>query len=169
LDWAIWLQSHYLTHYQKKSMQARMEQLNITYLDTRWGRRSFELWCGDIIELPFAVDLLIVSSFGFDVTPMAGTVIGALSSRLDISVESLQENPEVDFIQPLSLWVSAPIGQARIGRVMCLHIPPFSINAEQIVEQAFFTLPLLEARRLPLKTVCLPVLGTGAHGLSEED
>lgn len=33
------------------------------------------------------------------------------------------------------------------------------------VQQAFRSLSMLEARGLPLKTICLPVLGTGGHGL----
>ena len=37
-----------------------------------------------------------------------------------------------------------------------------------IVQQAFRALPMLEARRFLLKTICLPVLGTGGHALTVE-
>ena len=51
---------------------------------------------------------------------------------------------------------------------MCVEIPYGGINASQIVQQAFRSLPMLEASGLPLKTICLPILGTGGHGLTIE-
>jgi hypothetical protein len=41
-------------------------------------------------------------------------------------------------------------------------------GATKIVQQAFRILPMLEAHGLVLKTICLPVLGTGGHGLTVE-
>jgi hypothetical protein len=41
-------------------------------------------------------------------------------------------------------------------------------KAEWIAEQAFRVLPILEARNIPLATICLPVLGAGSQGLPAE-
>ena len=74
-----------------------MKRLNILDVDTRWGFRSFELWNGDVTKFDFAIDLLLISSFGTDFFPLEGTVIGALS-EIGISVEQLRTAPEVDLI-----------------------------------------------------------------------
>jgi len=69
-----------------------MDLLNSIDIDTQWGMRSFELWHGDVTNLDFIVDLLVISTVGSDFSPLSGTVVGALSSRLGISVERLR-NP----------------------------------------------------------------------------
>ena len=51
---------------------------------------------------------------------------------------------------------------------MCVEIPYGGVNANQIVQQVFRSLPMLEARGLPLNIICLPVLGTGSAGLNVE-
>ena len=146
-----------------------MELINSIDIDTQWGMRSFELWHGDVTNLSFVVDLLVISAVETDYSPLSGTVVGALSNRLGISVERLSAETELDFIQPSGrLWVSKAIDPTRIGRIMCVEIPYGGDNASQIVQQAFRSLPMLEARGLLLKTICLPVLGTGGAGLNVE-
>jgi hypothetical protein len=82
-----------------------MECLNSIDIDSPWGMRSFELWHGDVTNLHFVVDLLMISTLGSDFSPLTGTVIGTLSNKLGISVEHLSKEPELDFIQPVGrLW-----------------------------------------------------------------
>ncbi len=146
-----------------------MERLNSIGVDTSWGERSFELWHGDVTNLDFPADLLVISSVESDYRSLNGTVIGALL-RLGISVEQLSKDPELDFVLPSGrLWVSKLVDPDRIGRIMCVEIPFGGNGADQIVQQAFRCLPMLEARGLPLNNVCLPVLGTGSAGLNVED
>jgi hypothetical protein len=145
-----------------------MECLNSTYLDSS-TTRSFELWHGDIAHLDFDADLLIISAIRSDYSPLKGTLIGALWNQLGLSVERLNSEPELEYSQPSGrLWVSKMIGQGRIGRILCVEIPYGGRNVDQIVQQAFRSLPMLEARGMPLRTICLPVLGTGGHGLNAE-
>jgi hypothetical protein len=146
-----------------------MERLNTIGIDTPWGTRSFELWHGDITSFGFAIDLMVISVVASDFSPLSGTVVGSLSSKLGISVEFLNREPDFDFIQPFGrLWVSKLVDQNGIGRIMCLEIPYGGLDANEIVQQAFRSLPMLEARGLPLKIISLPVLGTGGHGLNVE-
>jgi hypothetical protein len=147
-----------------------MECLNSISIDTSWGERTFELWHGDITNLDFAIDLLMISTVGSDYSPMSGTVVGALLSQLGISVEQLSKDPELEIIFPSGgLWVSKVVTPNRIGRIMCVEIPLGGSGADQIVQQAFRSLPMLEARGLPLNSICLPVLGTGLARLNVED
>jgi hypothetical protein len=114
-----------------------MKLLNSVDIDTPSGMRSFELWHADITDLDFVVDLLVISAVESDFFPLSGTVIGALSVRLGISVEHLSKEPEFDFIQSTGrLWVSKVIDPNRISRIMCVEIPYGGFSAGQIVQQA---------------------------------
>jgi hypothetical protein len=147
-----------------------MKELNRVTIDTSQGERTFEMYQGDVAALDCTIDLLIISTIGADYSPLRGTVVGALSSRLGISVEDLSKEPEVEFVLPAGrLWVSKGVDPDRIGRIMCVEIPYEGGSANQIVLQAFLSLPMLEARGILLKKICLPVLGTGAAGLDAAD
>jgi len=147
---------------------AVMEPLNLSIVDTAWGERRFELLNSDIANLGFAVDLLMVSTLGSDYSPLPGTVVGALSSK-GISVEDLRADPDLDLLLPAGrLWVSKDIDPNGIGRIMCVEIPSGGIRVDQIVLQAFRSLPMLEARGFNLNSICLPILGTGSAGLEVE-
>jgi hypothetical protein len=110
-----------------------MKRLNIVDVNTRWGYRSFELWHGDITELDFVIDLLVISSLGANLFPLKQTVIGTLSKKLGISVRRLRATPEFDLIQPLSVWVSRTTSSPRISRVMCVQIPPGGKEVDRTV------------------------------------
>jgi hypothetical protein len=77
-------------------------------IDTQWGMRSFELWYGDVTNLDFVVELLVISAVETDYSPLSGTVVGALSNRLGISVERLSAVTELDWsVQPCVRPLSA--------------------------------------------------------------
>jgi hypothetical protein len=144
------------------------EKLNQLYVDTRWGYRSFELWHGDITKLNFTINLLLTAQPG---RQRAHSLQRSLKSELDISVSSLEEARELDFVQPLGVWVSRRIegekGQ-KIHRILCMEVLPDS-TAPQRIRDAFLVLPILAARDIELETICLPILGAGAIGLNAED
>lgn len=146
-----------------------LDQLNTMVVRTRHsGDREFRLLRGDITKLNFPVDLMIISAIGSDFTPTSTSVIGALYQNHQILVERLSEDPEFTLAQPRRVWVSREIGGSSIRRIMCVEIPPSGRGANRIVEDAFFTLPLLEARQLQLSTICLPILGTGDRQLAPQ-
>jgi hypothetical protein len=167
---------HPFSRLNRSSNSARLEAtesmklLNSIDIDTPWGIRSFELRQGDVTELGFAVNLLMLSAVESDFYPLTGTVINALKSKLGISIERLSEKPEFACTEPSGrIWVSDVIDPSRIGRIMCLEVQYGGANATKIVRQAFRSLPMLEARGFVLETICLPVLGSGAHGLPTEE
>ena len=141
------------------------EQLNQVVIDTRWGDRSFELWHGDITRLSFPIDLLVIAQPGRSPTY---SLHRALKSELGISVRSLKETQELDFTQPLGVWVSRRIGGGIVKRIMCMEIMPDS-TAPQKIRDAFLVFPILVARDVDLATICLPILGAGGIGLRAED
>jgi hypothetical protein len=143
-----------------------MTLLNSIEIYTQSGIRTFELLNDDLTKLDFPVDLLIISAVGSHFSPWNNTVIGTLFQELGVSVADHSVEPEMEFIRPAGrIWVSRPIDPRRIHRLMCVEIPHGGSNADEIVRQSFRILPALETAALPLKTICLPVLRAGLHGL----
>jgi hypothetical protein len=141
------------------------KKLNQVDVDTRWGYRSFELWHGDITKLNFTIDLLLIAQPG-DVPTYS--LRKSLKSELGISVHDLDETKELDFVQPLGIWISREIPSDKIRRILCMKIMPDS-TAPRKIRDAFLVLPILAARRIKLGTICLPVLGAGGIGLKAEE
>jgi hypothetical protein len=140
------------------------EKLNEVYVDTRWGSRPFELWHGDITKLNFPINLLLIAQPGDHPTY---SLRKSLKSELGISVRDLDETKELDFVQPLGVWISREIQSEKIRRILCIKIMPDSTAPHKI--RAFLVLPILAARRIELGTICLPVLGAGGIGLKAEE
>ncbi len=146
-----------------------MNEPNVLEVFAHGEYRLFKLMLADITSLDGAVDLLVVSSDGSDISGRSeGTVIRALANSAGISVEQLRADPELDLTQQLGVWVSKETGKPRIRRIMCVQYPPGGEDAERITEQAFRALPIVEARDAVLRNICLPVLGTGSQGLDPE-
>jgi hypothetical protein len=141
------------------------EKLNQLDVDTRWGYRAFELWHGDITKLNFTINLLLIAQPGHQ---RAYSLHKSLKSELGISVSDLDEARELDFGQPLGVWVSRRIKGEKIQRILCMEILPDS-TAPQKIRDAFLVFPILAARGIELETICLPILGAGGIGLKAED
>jgi hypothetical protein len=141
------------------------ELLNQLDIDTRWGYRTFELWHGDITKLKFPIDLLLIAQPG---RSPDYSLHRSLKSELGISVPDLKETQELDFVQPLGVWVSRRTGCEKIKRIMCMEIMPDS-TAPKKIRDAFLIFPVLNARGIELETICLPILGAGGIGLKADD
>lgn len=79
--------------------------INFVQTETPTGLKEFELYKGDITDLPFEVDLLCVSAFKDDYTPTENSIIGQLYKKgIDLSIMAL--NPSIDLRENLGVWVS---------------------------------------------------------------
>lgn len=145
-----------------------MDPLNILGVDTPRGYRTFELFCGDITALEGKVDVLVVSSFAGSYSPTPGTLPGALFERLGIDLRQLAQRPALDMRIPLGTWLSEPLAAGPFGRILCVEIVGGRVPAREAITNVFVSLSLLEAKGWELGSVALPLLGTGAQGLSPE-
>ena len=125
------------------------ERLNRLDIDTRWGFRSFEVWHGDITKLDFSIDLLLIAQPG----RYPSYSLHSLQSELGISVHDLKETQELDFVQPLGVWVSRRIENERVQRILCMEILPDS-TAPQKIREAFRVFPILAMREIDIGTIC---------------
>lgn len=109
-----------------------MNEPNVLEVFAHGEYRVFKLMLADITSLDGAVDLLVVSSDGSDISGRSeGTVIRALANSAGISVEQLRADPELDLTQQLGVWVSKETGKPRICRIMCVQYPPGGEDAER--------------------------------------
>jgi hypothetical protein len=89
--------------------------------------RRIELFRGDIAAIPdeHAVDLVVVSAFPYDYSPMPGTVIHALN-RVGVSLAQLSRDKAEDMRPELPCWLSKPIVHApNFSRILCFE--PFNV------------------------------------------
>jgi O-acetyl-ADP-ribose deacetylase (regulator of RNase III) len=137
-----------------------MKALNYIEIETKSGYKSFELHCGDITNLDFNVDLLVLSAFSRSYKPVKGTVIGALYNK-GIDVEKLAEDCQYDFRNCFGTWISKEISDQTFRQIICIEIVGTNFNIEEAIKNLFTTLSVLEVRRLQIHSIVLPLIGTG--------
>lgn len=138
-----------------------MKQLNAIEIETVWGFKSFELLLGDITRLDTPVDLLAVSVFANDYGPLPGTVVGALYLNHGIRLDRLLSNCAFDLRSALCCWVSEELSNLLFSRILCVELLDRGFSVEEVLQNVFVVLSMLEAKGVPIRTFALPLLGTG--------
>jgi len=142
-----------------------METLNEICLETTRGFRKIILVHGDITHPSSDINVLVVSAFEGDYEPVQGTVIGSLHTRLGLSVEALSRHPQIDLREPLGCWISEPITNQSFRRIICvLGNPSSGTNFAERVHACAKAIVVLEAWDPSVRTVAMPLLGTGNQG-----
>jgi hypothetical protein len=144
-----------------------MKQLNLLEIETHWGYKTFELYQGDITALDFPVDVLAVSAFYGNYEPVPHTVINALHKNAGVEVGELARRPEFDLKEVFNCWVARLPGEAKFGRILCVEFGDGD-EPQEVIENLFVTLSVLEAKGFKIRTLALPILGTGNQVLSPE-
>jgi hypothetical protein len=153
----------------------------MNHLDTirvyRHGRPPglVQLFQGDLTDMPDreAVDVLVVSSFPRDYTPMPGALIGALYHK-GLSVDALAADKEVDLLDAFSCWLSREI-QPRPGlafrRILCFepYWKGYDNHPAAVVEELYQALAPFTGGRWQLTRVAMPVLAAGYIGCEVEE
>jgi hypothetical protein len=145
-----------------------MKRLNLVEIDTRWGYRTVELYCGDLMTLDRGVDVLAVSSFWHDYTPSPNSLIGALD-RNGISVLQLSETCEYDFRDSLGCWIAKVPNQSKFARIACVDITGGHLEIAEVIENLFVALSILEMKGINTRNLALPVLGAGMQELDPQE
>ncbi len=142
-----------------------MQRINVVGFNTRHGYRTCELYFGDLSNMDRAVDVLVVSAFaeGYDPTP--GSVIGALYTNRGVSVSSLSKTPAWDFRSSLGLWISLPLDDPYFTRLLCAELVGGRRPSEEVLDNVFVALSIMEAKEVPVRRVALSPLGTGHQRL----
>jgi hypothetical protein len=153
-------------------------RLNLVEIETRWGYHSFELYQGDMTKFSQPIDVLVVSALANDLDLLKAnpeayqsvqhTVIGALYSRAQVDVAALREERELDLRAALGCWVSRRTSSPVFRRIVCLEGIGIDRPIGESVDNVFVTLGVLDAKQVEVRTILLPVLGTGGMRLDPE-
>lgn len=132
-------------------------------------KNTIKVFCKDVTELDEKIDLLTISAYPYSYYPTPRSVIGALKTKLTISVDDLAKKPFLDLRENAGCWVSQEIQHnkhfRRIGGVEI----PFRTNTDdtyesrmiQSIKSYMYLLDILTEQDPNIKVVVVPFLGTG--------
>lgn len=146
-----------------------MKRLNLIEIETRWGYRTIELYCGDLTKVDHDVDVLAVSSFRQNYSPSPKSLIGALDRNCGISVLELSQACEYDFRDSLGCWIAKVNPGAKFTRIACVEIIGGRLEISESIENLFVALSILEMKGVNIRNLALPVLGAGNQALDPEE
>jgi hypothetical protein len=132
--------------------------------------KTIELCHGDLTELgpKEAVDVLVVSAFLNDYSPLPSTLIGALD-RKGISVWALAARKEWDLRPTHSCWLSQELHERPPGieyrRILCFE-PALRGEPPEVVGDVFRSLAPLLTESPPVRSVAMPLVASGSQGES---
>lgn len=137
-------------------------------------QKRIRIQIGDICSSDEEFNLLVCSAFKNDYIPTPRSLIGALQFQKQISVEQLAKNPEID-LKDYGCWLSQPI-LSNFHRIACVELidldnyEPIS-SESRILKKAFSTFRFLleqaSLQEIPIRSVALPILGTGDQQIEE--
>ena len=139
------------------------------------GDKSIAVYHCNVLEFPEPIDILTTSAFRRSYAPTPGTLFRALD-RAGISVSSLAADPQLDLRNLCSVWLSREIpGNERIRRIGCIEMlggrygdADVQENLLSSLRSYFQMLDIASNYHIPMKTVALPLLGSGSQNISAE-
>jgi len=150
-----------------------MELVSFISVKTPGGLASIQLLYGDLssISSEHEVDLLVVSAFPNDYTPVNGTLIGALDAK-GLSMNDIAEEKETDLRMQLGCWLSKPLHpdlqkKFHFKRILCFEPLTQSNAAYEIVGNVFRCINAF-AFEMENNIVAMPVLAAGNQNVPVE-
>ena len=137
--------------------------------DSPHGYKRVEVRHGDITKMSLKYDLLVVSTFPRDYQPTPSSLVGALENNLDFSLLEHSENPYLDFRDSLSIWFTKQVENLFFERVLCTELQDENFQLSEVFENLFAGIALLEAKGIPIKSVVMPMLGSGDAKIPMEE
>lgn len=143
-------------------------------IDTIYGERIIEFRQGDITKLKDSIDILIISAYQGGYRPTPGTMIRALRQEFDLAVHELADKPAIDLRNDLNTWVSTDMKKDLFfRRLMVVEIQDrygeVVGNLNTVMNNIFATIAVAELKGIEVKTVVMPLLGTGNMGMEPKE
>ena len=146
-----------------------MKLLDVLVVNHDSEERYIELYQGDLTNmLPEEhVDILVVSAFPNDYSPIPRTLIGALD-RKGVSVGELSRRKVLDLRNTFSCWLSPEITPTQPGlefnQILCFE-PLVRGKPTEVVGEIFQSLMPIVTTNSHLVDVAMPVVATGNQGV----
>jgi len=135
--------------------------------------KTISVYCGDVLNFGEKIDILTTSAFRRNYFPSPNSLFGALH-KAGISVEFLSLKPQIDLRNLCNIWLSREIthGAHHFSRIGCIEfLGPWNrrLSSEHSIltslRSYFYMLDLASANGIPMKTIALPLLGSGEQQL----
>jgi hypothetical protein len=127
---------------------------------------AIQLLQGDITAIPeeYRVDILVVSAFPNDYTPLPGSIMYALHEK-GIDVGELAKDKAVDLVEQLGCWLSNPLGSEQqaafnIKQILCFEPSRQAGEPETVVGNIFRCINNF-AFEDHINTIAMAVLASG--------
>lgn len=133
---------------------------NLVQIETRTGIKDFELFHGDITNLPFPVDLIAISAFKDHYKPTPLTIIGQFHDK-QVYIEKLSKDPLFNFKDSLGLWISKDLIDKNFKKIICLELVGNSYSFQNAIKNMFSAISIMEIQGYENQILALPLLGTG--------
>lgn len=121
----------------------------------------------DDITLLTDVDAIVISAFAGSYAPVKGTMIEALEKAHPIVVAHLAAEAELDLRQALGEWVSKELTNLPFRLVIGVEVRG-RLPWREALANVFATVMLLEAKNKAIRSLAMPMLGTGRVRLDSE-
>ena len=144
-----------------------MKQIDVIGCETPWGLKTIEIYHGDITKV--SCDVLAISAFHKDYCPVPGTVIAALARNCNVIVKTLEQYPLLDLRKDFCVWISRPVENQLFKYLACVENMG-TVNAlSDMTSDVFSSIGFLEAKKIMVTSIALPLIGTGSMGESIRD
>lgn len=144
------------------------------YLTDSGEKKEFRITSGSMTTLDGHYDIAVCSAYQNNYYPLSGTLIGALSKDLGISVRSLAEDRALS-LDEAHCWLSQETDTV-FSRIACVEIMALGrawsdyAVSDSLLKRSFASLRMLIEQAalcgIPVRSVVLPILGTGSQLLS---
>ena len=142
-----------------------MKPLNIVELEHKKGFISIEIFQGDLTNMGFHIDLLVVSAKRNSYYPTTGTLIKALKDNLSINIKELEKQQKINLKSALNCWVTNKHNSDHFNNILILEFDNSEKNKKfsikQVFKNMFITISVLQQMGIEIKTIAMPALGTG--------
>lgn len=145
---------------------------NIYDFETPFGYKTVELFNEDITESDLVFDCLIISAFMNDYIPTKTSLIGAIKRNLNLDISQLAKNPLIDLRNKYNIWLSKDLQGYNFKYICCVEILGYdaSLNyIKQSMHNLFSLLSFAFMQEINIKSIAMPILGSGNQGISSEN
>ena len=143
--------------------------LNEVAFETPKGFRTIELHEGDLTQLGRPVDVLVLSAYAGSYAPVPRSLIRSLLDVFSLDVMQLVNEARLDFRSSLGVWISNTLEDVRptlpYTRIIGVEMRGSAAGLGEALDNVFAAIGLLEAKGISVRTMALPLLGTGSQRL----
>lgn len=141
-------------------------------IKTPYGNKTVAVLVGDVLSVDERIDVLTVSSFARSYDPTPYTLFGSLF-KAGIDVEALADDPYIDLRERCDVWLSEAVENPNhdIGRIGCVEMRSLFEKTAldsplEAIRAYFHMLDLATIAGVEIKTLALPLLGSGAERMN---